>query len=193
MGGVHTSSIGVRGARRGAACCGARSDDLSARFASSLVQTEHAESAIWRLHRLGAQRWSRVSGVDVAKRGRGSGNLRRHLRQGRVRRAEAGPGGEQGTDLPKGLESRPVGNRDHPVRGEQGGDSFSAMPSCSMLLSSAGVTRTIPMREFRSPLSISRISRVPRGTSLSLNQTDAPLDSRLLHSSAALLSRSSQA
>ncbi len=49
------------------------------------------------------------------------------------------------------------------------------------------------MREFRSPLSISRISRVPRGTSLSLNQTDAPLDSRLLHSSAALLSRSSQA
>ena len=44
MGGVHTSSIGVRGARRGAACCGARSDDLSARFASSLVQTEHADS-----------------------------------------------------------------------------------------------------------------------------------------------------
>ena len=71
--------------------------------------------------------------------------------------------------------------------------SFSAMPSCSMLLSRAGVTRTIPMRESRSLLSISRISRVPRGTSLSLNQTDAPLDSRLLHSSAALLSRSSQA
>jgi len=45
-GGVRTPSISVRGARFGAARRGARSDDLSARFASSLVQTEHAESAL---------------------------------------------------------------------------------------------------------------------------------------------------
>ena len=64
--------------------------------------------------------------------------------------------------------------------------SFSATLSCSMLLSRAGLTRTIPMREFPSPLSISRLSRVPRGTTFSPYQADPPLDSRLLHSSAAL-------
>ncbi len=62
-----------------------------------------------------------------------------------------------------------------------------------MLLSSAGVTSTIPTREFLSPLSISRINCLPRGTSFSLNQTDAPLDCRRLYNSEALPSRSSHA
>ena len=52
--------------------------------------------------------------------------------------------------------------------------SFSAMPSFSILLSSAGVTRTMPMREFRRPLSISRVIIEPRGMSSSLNHTVAP-------------------
>lgn len=56
---MHTPSIDVRGARFGAAHRGARSDDLSARFASSLVQIEHAESTLYvatRFPTLGASR-----------------------------------------------------------------------------------------------------------------------------------------
>ena len=71
--------------------------------------------------------------------------------------------------------------------------SFSAMPSDSMLLSSAGVTKTIPTREFLRPLSISRMSCLPRGTSFSLNQTVAPFDFSRSYRSDALASRSSQA
>src|SRR4051812_7879740 len=71
--------------------------------------------------------------------------------------------------------------------------SFSAMPSASMLLSSAGVTRTIPTREFLRPLSISRSICLPRATSFSLNQTVAPLDFRRSYNSEALPSLSSQA
>ena len=66
MGGVHTPSIGVRGARFGAARRGARSDDLmSARFASSLVQTEHAESAFGVADLLRGRRRARSVGVKV--------------------------------------------------------------------------------------------------------------------------------
>ena len=43
--------------------------------------------------------------------------------------------------------------------------------------SSAGVTSTIPTRDFAIPLSISRSNGVPRPTSFSLNQTETPSDS----------------
>jgi len=46
------------------------------------------------LARLGGQRWSGASGVDVAEGGCGRGNLRRHLAQGRVGGTEARPGGQ---------------------------------------------------------------------------------------------------
>src|SRR5581483_6871403 len=71
--------------------------------------------------------------------------------------------------------------------------SFSAMPSSVMLLISAGVTSTIPTRELRSPLSISRIINEPRGRSSSLNHTEAPFVFRWPYSSAALPLRSAQA
>jgi hypothetical protein len=62
---LHTPSIGERGARFGAARRGARSDDLSARFASSLVQTEHAESAFCVADLLRGRRRARSVGVKV--------------------------------------------------------------------------------------------------------------------------------
>ena len=71
--------------------------------------------------------------------------------------------------------------------------SFSAMPSVLDALRSAGVTKTIPTREFLRPLSISRMRSVPRATSFSLNQTVAPFDFKRLYKSEALPSRSSQA
>jgi hypothetical protein len=82
---------------------------------------------------------------------------------------------------------------DRPAAREEHAGFFSAMPSASMLLSSAGVTRTIPTREFLRPLSSSRINCLPSGTSFSLKQTVAPLDFRRSYNSEALPSRSSQA
>ncbi len=49
--------------------------------------------------------------------------------------------------------------------------SLSAILSGSRLLSSAGVTSTLPSREFFSPRSISRSNDLPSPTSSSLNQT----------------------
>ena len=57
----------------------------------------------------------------------------------------------------------------------------------------AGVTRTIPTREFANPLSISRSSGVPRITSFSLNQTVTLRDSSRSCSSLAAPCLSSQA
>src|SRR5215210_1817425 len=57
----------------------------------------------------------------------------------------------------------------------------------------AGVTKTIPIRDFASPLSISRSNGVPRTTSFSLNQTETPRDSSRSCSSLATPCRSSHA
>ena len=71
--------------------------------------------------------------------------------------------------------------------------SLSATPWVARLLSSAGVTSTMPIREVAKPLSISRRSDLPRPTSFSLNQTVAPRDVSRSHSSFAAPLRSSQA
>ena len=71
--------------------------------------------------------------------------------------------------------------------------SLSAMPSPWRRRSSAGVTSTIPTREFANPLSISRSNGVPRPTSFSLNQTETPRDSSRSCSSLAAPARSSHA
>src|SRR5258708_22202074 len=71
--------------------------------------------------------------------------------------------------------------------------SLSAMPSPRRRRSSAGVTSTIPTRDFASPLSISRSNGVPRATSFSLNQTEIPRDTSRSCSSLAAPCRSSQA
>src|SRR5947207_14009967 len=71
--------------------------------------------------------------------------------------------------------------------------SLSAIPSAWRRRSSAGVTSTIPTRDFASPLSISRSNGVPRTTSLSLNQTLTPRDSSRSCSSFAAPLRSSHA
>ena len=82
-------------------------------------------------------------------------------------------GAEQGADLPESLVGRPVHN--------------------GTRVSSAGVTSTIPARDFARPLSIARSNGAPSMTSLSLNQTDTSLDSSRSCSSLAAPRRSSQA
>jgi len=62
-------------------------------------------------------------------------------------------------------------------RAKSAESSLSAMPSPARRLSSAGVTSTIPTRDFASPLSMSRSNVEPRRTSFSLNQTETPSDS----------------
>src|SRR5438034_6577909 len=71
--------------------------------------------------------------------------------------------------------------------------SLSAIPSPCRRRSSAGVTSTIPTRDFASPLSISRSNGEPRTTSFSLNQTETPSDSSRSCSSLAGPLRSSHA
>src|SRR5438105_15641855 len=71
--------------------------------------------------------------------------------------------------------------------------SLSAIPSAARLLRSAGVTSTMPIREFANPLSISRSNDLPRPTSFSLNQTVALRDTSRSHNSLAAPCRSSQA
>jgi len=62
-------------------------------------------------------------------------------------------------------------------RARSADSSLSAMPSPCRRRSSAGVTSTIPIRDFARLLSISRSNGVPRATSFSLNQTRTPRDS----------------
>lgn len=71
--------------------------------------------------------------------------------------------------------------------------SLSAMPSAGRRCSSAGVTSTIPTRDFAKPLSMARSNGVPRPTSFSLNQTETPSDSGRSWSSLAAPYRSSHA
>ncbi len=71
--------------------------------------------------------------------------------------------------------------------------SLSAMPSVGRRRSSAGVTSTIPIREFAKPLSMARSNGTPRPTSFSLNQTETPRDSSRSCSSLAAPCRSSHA
>jgi hypothetical protein len=71
--------------------------------------------------------------------------------------------------------------------------SLSAILSTWRRRRSAGVTSTIPTRDFASPLSISRSNDVPRGTSFSLNQTETPRDSSRSWSSLATPCLSSHA
>lgn len=73
--------------------------------------------------------------------------------------------------------------------------SLSAMLLLSALRrsSSAGVTNTIPTRDFARPLSISRSKFVPSGTSVSLNQTRTPSDTNSVCSSLAAPRRSAHA
>jgi len=71
--------------------------------------------------------------------------------------------------------------------------SLSAMPSAGRHRSKAGVTSTIPTREFANPLSIARSNGTPRPTSFSLNQTLTPRDSSRSCSSLAAPPRSSHA
>jgi len=78
-------------------------------------------------------------------------------------------------------------------RARSADSSLSAMPSPWRRRSSAGVTSTIPTRDFASPLSISRSNGVPRATSFSLNQTETPRDSSRSCSSLAAPPRSSHA
>ena len=78
-------------------------------------------------------------------------------------------------------------------RASKAESSFSAIPSPLIRSINDGVTNTIPMRDFASPLSISRRSVDPNGTSFSLNQTVTPFDSSKSFNSLAALLRSSQA
>lgn len=71
--------------------------------------------------------------------------------------------------------------------------SLSAMPSAGSRRSRAGVTSTIPTREFAKPLSMARSKGTPRPTSFSLNQTETPRDSSRSCSCFAAVWRSSQA
>jgi hypothetical protein len=70
-----------------------------------------------------------------------------------------------------------VHNGDEWSRARSAESSLSAMPSPCRGRGSAGVTSTIPIRDFARPLSISRSNGVPRATSFSLNQTRTPRDS----------------
>src|SRR5579863_2547775 len=78
-------------------------------------------------------------------------------------------------------------------RARSADSSLSAMPSPRRRRSSAGVTSTIPTRDFASPLSISRNNGAPSRTSFSLNQTETPRDSSRSCSSLAAPPRSSHA
>ncbi len=78
-------------------------------------------------------------------------------------------------------------------RAKSAESSLSAMPSPARRFSSAGVTSTIPIRDFASPLSISRSKDEPRRTSFSLNQTETPRDSSRSCNSLAAPFRSSHA
>lgn len=78
-------------------------------------------------------------------------------------------------------------------RAKRADSSLSAMPSPSKRFNNAGVTRTIPTRDFASPLSISRSKGDPSGTSFSLNQTETPRDSSSSCNSLAAPWRSSHA
>src|SRR5207237_7807568 len=71
------------------------------------------------------------------------------------------------------------------------GDQFGELARDIWRRSSAGVTSTIPTRDFASPSSISRSNGEPRTTSFSLNQTETPSDSSRSYSSFAGLLRSS--
>ena len=66
-----------------------------------------------------------------------------------------------------------IGTSRSPARSAE--SSLSAMPSPGRRRSSAGVTSTIPTREFAKPLSMARSNGTPRPTSFSLNQTVTPL------------------
>jgi hypothetical protein len=79
-------------------------------------------------------------------------------------------------------------------RARSADSSLSEMlPSPWRRRSSAGVTSTIPIFDFASPLSISRSNGVPSATSFSLNQTLTPSASRRSCSSLAVPCRSSHA
>src|SRR5436190_3617771 len=78
-------------------------------------------------------------------------------------------------------------------RARSADSSLSAIPSPCRRRSSAGVTSTIPTRDFASPLSISRSNGEPRTTSFSLNETETPSDSSRSCSSFAGPLRSSHA
>ena len=78
-------------------------------------------------------------------------------------------------------------------RAKSADSSLSAILSPLRRVSSAGVTSTIPTRDFASPLSISRSNGVPRATSFSLNQTETPRDSSRSWRSLAAPCRSSHA
>jgi hypothetical protein len=70
---------------------------------------------------------------------------------------------------------------------------FSAMPSAWTRRKSVGVTSTIPILDFASPLSISRSNDLPRPTSFSLNQTETPCDRSRSFSFFSVAPRSSHA
>ena len=78
-------------------------------------------------------------------------------------------------------------------RAKSAESSLSAIPAPWTRSKNAGVTRTIPTREFANPLSISRSSGVPRITSFSLNQMVTPRDSSRSCNSLAAPCRSSHA
>ena len=78
-------------------------------------------------------------------------------------------------------------------RAKSAESSLSAIPSAGRRRSNAGVTNTIPTREFAKPLSMARSSGTPRPTSFSLNQTETPRDSSRSWSSLAAPCRSSHA
>lgn len=78
-------------------------------------------------------------------------------------------------------------------RARSSDSSLSAIPSPAMRVRNAGVTNTIPTRDFARPLSIARSSGVPSLTSFSLNHTETLLASSSSCSSLAALRRSSQA
>ena len=99
----------------------------------------------------------------------------------------------------KGLTSRrasyvvlcTMGMSRSPARSAE--SSLSAIPSVGRRRSNAGVTSTIPIREFAKPLSMARSNGTPSPTSFSLNQTLTPRDSSRSCSSLAGPCRSSHA
>lgn len=78
-------------------------------------------------------------------------------------------------------------------RAKSAESSFSAIPAHARRFRKAGVTSTIPTRDFASPLSISRSKGEPSRTSFSLNQTETPRASSKSCNSLAAPFQSSQA
>ena len=108
--------------------------------------------------------------------------------------AQAASRAEQGTDFAESFIrlSRAQWETSR-SRARSAESSLSAMPSAGRRRSRAGVTSTIPTREFAKPLSMARSKGTPRPTSFSLNQTETPRDSSRSCSSLAAPCRSSHA